>query len=92
MTRLFPALHAPTHSSTLQCIAETLYAPCTANSTYHTTFTALAPHPVHPFLLAAVHDATESIYLFDVRAMHEPLTVVGLPTVRKVSSAFRGIL
>ncbi|CDJ41915.1 hypothetical protein, conserved [Eimeria tenella] len=92
MTRLFPALHAPTHSSTLQCIAETLYAPCTANSTYHTTFTALAPHPVHPFLLAAVHDATESIYLFDVRAMHEPLTVVGLPTVRKMGSRYRSLL
>lgn len=84
ITRLFPAMHAPTHSSTLQCVTETFYAPCTANSSYHTTFTALAPHPTQPFLLAAAHDATESVLLFDMRAMHEPLTLVGLPSIRKV--------
>ncbi|KAL8426364.1 hypothetical protein Efla_002982 [Eimeria flavescens] len=92
MTRLFPALHAPTHSSTLQCVAEAFYAPCTTNSSYHTAFTALAPHPSHPFLLAAAHDATEAVYLFDMRAMHEPLTIVGLPTVRKTGSRYRSLL
>ncbi|KAL8269665.1 hypothetical protein Esti_006420 [Eimeria stiedai] len=92
MTRLFPALHAPTHGSTLQCVAETFYAPCTTNSSYHTAFTALAPHPTQPFLLAAAHDATESVYLFDLRAMHEPLTVVGLPTVRKTGARYRSLL
>lgn len=84
MTRLFPAMHAPTHGSTVQTLSESLYAPCTANSSYHTAFTALAPHPQHPFLLAAAHDATEAICLFDARAMHEPLTVIGLPSLRKV--------
>ncbi|KAL8454437.1 hypothetical protein Emed_000158 [Eimeria media] len=92
MTRLFPALHAPTHGSTLQCVAEAFYAPCTTNSSFHTAITALAPHPTQPFLLAAAHDATESVYLFDLRAMHEPLTVVGLPTVRKTGARYRSLL
>ncbi|KAL8435473.1 hypothetical protein ACSSS7_002480 [Eimeria intestinalis] len=92
MTRLFPSLHAPTHGSTLQSVAEAFYAPCTTNSSYHTAFTALAPHPTQPFLLASAHDATESVYLFDLRAMHEPLTVVGLPTVRKTGARYRSLL
>ncbi|XP_026191271.1 uncharacterized protein LOC34619715 [Cyclospora cayetanensis] len=92
MTRQFPALHAPTHGSSLQCVAETFYAPCTANSSYHTAFTALAPHPTHSFLLAAAHDATECVSLFDLRAMHEPLTVVALPSLRKMGSRYRSLI
>ncbi|CDJ47886.1 hypothetical protein, conserved [Eimeria brunetti] len=85
-------VHAPTHGSTVQSISEALYAGCTANSSYHTSFTAVAPHPQQQFLLAAAHAATETICLFDARAMHEPLTVIGLPSTRKMGSRYRSLL
>ncbi|BAM42002.1 uncharacterized protein TOT_040000381 [Theileria orientalis strain Shintoku] len=55
------------------------------------SFTALATHPLHNYILASVCGSSNSILIFDLRIPNSPIIDIPLPSAELIGSRFRSI-